>query len=213
MQLVHVQAGDVNVEGFLSLPNRATALVLFANGSGSARHHPRNQALADEINEFGIGTLLFDLLTESEEKKDVETKDLRFNIPLLANRLIATLQWLNSYKAAHRLNIGILGYSTGAAAALAAAASLDNVVSAVVSKGGRPDLAGESLKHVSAPTLLIVGENDVPVLELNRLAYQELECVKSLEIIPDASHFFEEIGTYEQVSHLCRGWFLEHLKS
>jgi putative phosphoribosyl transferase len=212
MRSVIVQTGAVDVEGFLTLPEGATAIVLFVHGSGSSRHSPRNQAVAEEFNEFGLGTLLFDLLTESEEKEDLKTKDLRFNIPLLAERVVGAVKWLDRNPETRLLKMGLIGSSTGAAAALVAAAKMGTEIHAVVSRGGRPDLAGESLKHVSAPTLLIVGERDPQVLELNQVAFRELESDKSLEVIPGASHLFEETGTLEQASHLARGWFLEHLR-
>lgn len=212
MQTVRVHAGFVHVEGFLSLPEAATSIVVFAIPSGSDRYHSRNRHLVEEFNEYGLGTLLFDLLTESEELEDLEKKEARFNIPLLADRLLGAIDWLVHRKDARNMNVGIFGTSTGAAAAFLAAAKSGPEIQAIVSKSGRPDLVGESLKHVVAPSLLIVGENDQQILKLNREAYPELECEKRLEVIPGAGHYFEENGVFELAAHAARRWFISHLQ-
>jgi putative phosphoribosyl transferase len=190
--------------GNLDVPAHAVGLVLFAHGSGSSRLSPRNQFVAHYLQTQNIGTLLFDLLTEEEER----TQDLRFEIPLLSARLIAAIKWA---KKKNDLPIGLFGASTGAAAALAAAAEMGTSIRAVVSRGGRPDLAGPCLEKVLAPTLLIVGGLDSIVIELNQSAYAQLRCEKKLEIVPRATHLFEEPGTLEQVAKLAAHWFLSHL--
>jgi pimeloyl-ACP methyl ester carboxylesterase len=186
-------------------------VVLFAHGSGSSRHSPRNQFVARVIREAGIGILLFDLLTREEESIDAHTGHLRFDIGLLARRLILATNWLAIDKQTKELTIGYFGASTGGGAALVAAAELGGHVGAVVSRGGRPDLAGKALPFVTAPTLLIVGGRDYPVIEMNREALAQLRCEKRLEIVPDATHLFEEPGTLEQVAHLAADWFVTHL--
>jgi len=221
-----VQAGDVRIpsggvllEGELSLPNGGP-VVLFAHGSGSSRHSPRNQYVARVIREAGIGTLLFDLLTREEETADQQTGRLRFDIALLAERLVDATRWLaegmnavgNGLKP-DRLRLGYFGASTGGAAALVAAARLGDEVGAVVSRGGRPDLAGGALAQVESPTLLIVGERDELVIELNRQAYAQLRCVKELRIVSRATHLFEERGTLEEVARLAAEWFGRYLDS
>lgn len=212
MQAVRVQAGFVNVEGILSVPGSATGLVVVAYPSGSDRQNPRSQHLLQELNEYGLGVLLLDLFTASEEMKDLENPDLRFNIPKLADRIVGTLDWVSQHEPTKHLKVGFLGTSTSAAAVLVAAARLGSEIAAIVSRGGRPDLAGESLKHVITPTLFVVGENDHPVLELNQNALRELEGEKRLEVIPEAGHHFTELGTFEQAAHASRQWFLDHLR-
>lgn len=208
---VHIPAGHAELEGELTLPPHAPGVVLFAHGSGSSRHSPRNRYAAQVIQGAGFGTLLFDLLTHAEEQEDHVTHGLRFDIDLLSRRLIHTTRWLNGCLPRHGLKIGYFGASTGAAAALMAAAELDDEVSAVVSRGGRPDLAGYALPLVRCPTLLIVGGRDVDVLGLNQEACNKLHCQKSLRIIPGASHLFEEPGKLEQAVQLSAAWFAQHM--
>jgi putative phosphoribosyl transferase len=208
---VRIRAGQVELEGELVLPDSPVGVVLFAHGSGSSRHSPRNRFVARALQEGRLGTLLMDLLTSAEDQIDSRTAELRFNIDLLAERVIAAVDWMRSQPAMQALEIGLFGASTGAAAALVAAAQRPAAVSAVVSRGGRPDLAGAAVPHVSAATLLIVGGNDLPVLELNREAWQELRGEKKLEIIAGATHLFEEPGALEEVSRLARQWFQTHL--
>jgi putative phosphoribosyl transferase len=209
---VSVQTGIVTLDGILNVPAHADGIVLFAHGSGSSRHSPRNRFVASVLASHGMGTLLFDLLTREEEVVDEVTRELRFNIPLLAGRLVGATRWVRGYEETRRLPIGYFGASTGAAAALIAAAELPDTVAAVVSRGGRPDLAGESLGGVRAPTLLIVGENDKPVIEMNREALQQLACREcKLVIVPGATHLFEEPGTLEEVARLAGEWLSEHL--
>lgn len=208
---VRIRAGQVELEGELVLPDSPVGVVLFAHGSGSSRHSPRNRFVARALQEGRLGTLLMDLLTSAEDQIDSRTAELRFNIDLLAERLIAAVDWMRSQPAMQALEIGLFGASTGAAAALVAAAQRPAAVSAVVSRGGRPDLAGAAVPHVRAATLLIVGGNDLPVLELNREAWQELRGEKKLEIIAGATHLFEEPGALEEVSRLARQWFQTHL--
>ncbi len=202
-----VQAGNIELTGDLCIPLGAKGLVLFAHGSGSSRLSPRNQFVAKVLQEGNLGTLLIDLLTEGEERVDEVTRELRFNIPMLAKRLVAIIDWLQKKE----LNIGCFGASTGAAAALIAAAERKKEVKAVVSRGGRPDLAGESLSEVEAPTLLIVGGDDGPVIALNEEALEQLKCKKKLVIVPHATHLFEEPGTLEQVAQLAQEWFRKWL--
>jgi dienelactone hydrolase len=208
---VRVAAGAVAVEGDLVLPEGATGIVLFAHGSGSSRVSPRNRSVAGDLARRGLATLLIDLLTAEEEAADLETAHLRFDIGLLAGRLAGATTWLARNRETRDLRIGYFGASTGAAAALVAAASRPESVAAVVSRGGRPDLAGDALPRVEAPTLLIVGEDDLEVLELNREAYDRLSCEKKLEIVPFASHLFEEPGALEAVARLAGDWFVKHL--
>jgi dienelactone hydrolase len=209
-QEVVVPAGNVELEGELSIPSSPQGVVLFAHGSGSSRHSPRNRYVAGVLQEAGLATLLLDLLTANEEMTDLQTTALRFDIDLLSTRLIHATEWLEENPDTADLNIGYFGASTGAAAALVAAAELSQVA-AIVSRGGRPDLAGDSLGRVQAPTLLIVGGEDVAVLELNRVPMRQLPCEKRLEIIPGASHLFEEPGKMEEVARLARMWFEGHL--
>jgi putative phosphoribosyl transferase len=210
---VQIQTGDVTLEGNLDIPERAAGIVVFVHGSGSSRHSSRNRYVARTLNEGRIGTLLFDLLTSEEEAIDMRTGELRFNIDLLAQRTIGTVDWLVLQDFAEGLKIGLFGSSTGAAAALIAAAERPAMVSAVVSRGGRPDLAGPVLPHVVTPTLLIVGGEDKPVIEMNRSALAEMpsETEATLQIVPGASHLFEEGGTLEQAARLARNWFIAHL--
>jgi pimeloyl-ACP methyl ester carboxylesterase len=198
----------VGLHGLLTVPNRARALVLFAHGSGSSRLSPRNALVAHALNEAHFATLLFDLLT-SDEAAD---RRRVFDIPLLATRLEQALDWIGSEEETSSLAVGLFGASTGAAAALAAAARRPEVVSAVVSRGGRPDLAAGALGSVIAPTLLIVGGLDEIVIELNRRALAQLSCPKRLEIVPGAGHLFEEAGALDKVIALATAWFAEHLE-
>jgi dienelactone hydrolase len=208
---VTVAVDSVRLEGDLSVPTGAKGAVLFAHGSGSSRHSPRNRYVADVLNEGGLATLLIDLLTADEQEVDLQTAHLRFDIPFLARRLTTTTEWLSRRPEVRHLKLGHFGASTGAAAALVAAAELPLLVSAVVSRGGRPDLAGAALARVDAPTLLIVGAADPVVLDLNRKALALLRCEKQLQIIPGAGHLFEESGALQKVSVLARDWFLSKL--
>jgi pimeloyl-ACP methyl ester carboxylesterase len=208
---VTVAVDSVRLEGDLSVPTAAKGAVLFAHGSGSSRHSPRNRYVADVLNEGGLATLLIDLLTEDEQQVDLQTAQLRFDIPFLSRRLEVITDWLANHPEMRRLKIGHFGASTGAAAALVAAAELPNRVRAFVSRGGRPDLAGAALERVVAPTLLIVGGADTVVLDLNRKARALMRCEKQLQIIPGAGHLFEEPGALKKVAALARDWFLEKL--
>jgi len=208
---VRISAGSVALEGNLSLPDHAIALVLFAHGSGSSRQSPRNQFVARTLNNAGLGTLLFDLLTSEEELLDTRTAEIRFDIDLLAERLVQATKWAKQQQAALALRIGYFGSSTGGSAALVAAAELTGEVGAVVSRGGRPDLAGEALPKVQAPTLLIVGGEDDVVIELNEQARAKMQCEVMLEIVPGATHLFEEPGALEQVAKLASDWFRDHI--
>jgi putative phosphoribosyl transferase len=210
-QLVRVPAGEAMLDGNLTLPEGSHAIVLFAHGSGSSRHSPRNRYVARLLNEAKLSTLLIDLLTLDEEVIDARTAQLRFDIGLLAERLVAATDWLTQFPDTRQLRIGYFGASTGAAAALAAAALRTDVVGAVVSRGGRPDLAGAALMRVQAPTLLIVGENDGQVIQLNREALAQLRCEKQLMIVPGATHLFEEPGALDVVALLASNWFERHL--
>jgi pimeloyl-ACP methyl ester carboxylesterase len=186
---------------------------VFAHGSGSSRLSPRNKFVAGVLQRANLATLLLDLLTAEEERIDLETRHLRFDIDLLATRLVEASQWVIDNSSTHNFAIGYFGASTGAAAALMAAAELPEIARAVVSRGGRPDLAGAALSKVEAPTLLIVGGDDVPVIELNEKALRELRCDKKLEAVPGATHLFEEPGTIEQVANLATNWFEHHLST
>jgi putative phosphoribosyl transferase len=209
---IRITAPGCILDGTLATAGAGEALVLFAHGSGSSRHSPRNREVASVLNAAGIGTLLFDLLTPEEEREDQVTRHLRFDIPMLAGRLIAATQWAQSHCAGSRgLAIGYFGASTGAGAALIAAARLREAVRAVVSRGGRPDLAGSDLGRVAAPTLLIVGARDTAVIELNQAAYDRLHCEKDLVLVPRATHLFEEPGTLAQAAALAAEWFRRHL--
>jgi putative phosphoribosyl transferase len=206
-----IPSGQIMLEGELSVPAGATGIVLFAHGSGSSRHSPRNQFVARTIRDAGVGTLLFDLLTQAEEAVDVSTRHLRFDIGLLAERLVDATNWLNSKPETSHLRVGYFGSSTGGGAALVAAAEGGDQIGAVVSRGGRPDLAGDALPRVKSPTLLIVGGLDYPVIRMNEEAYTKLRCEKELRIVPGATHLFEEPGTLEDVAHLAAEWFQRHL--
>jgi putative phosphoribosyl transferase len=210
---VTVKVADAALDGYLSLPIAARGVVVFAHGSGSSRHSPRNRYVADILNEGSLATLLIDLLNSDEQEVDLQTAQLRFDIPFLANRLVAITQWLREQPQAAGLRIGYFGASTGAGAALVAAAELPRLIQAVVSRGGRSDLAGDALELVEAPTLAIVGGNDPVVLDLNRRALARMHCVKALHVVPDASHLFDEPGTLEEVAKLARAWFAEELGS
>lgn len=204
---VEVYAGSHELRGILAAPPAACGAVVFAHGSGSGRHSPRNQYVARVLQEGGLATLLIDLLEEDEE----EDREKVFDVELLAERLQAAADWLGGETATRNLPLGYFGASTGAAAALIAAARHPAVVRAVVSRGGRPDLAAECLRDVAAPTLLIVGGNDHVVIELNRQAFALLQCEKELKIVPGATHLFPEPGALEQVARLAEDWFLRHL--
>lgn len=210
-RLVRVAAASVVLEGNLRLPEGARGVVLFAHGSGSSRHSSRNRHVARLLNQAKLATLLIDLLTSDEEAIDLRTAHLRFDIGLLAERLVRATDWLTRQPDTRHLRVGYFGASTGAGAALAAAAERPHEVGAVVSRGGRPDLAGPALARVQAPTLLIVGGNDFPVISLNRAALQQLRCEKRLVIVPGATHLFEEPGALDEVARLAREWFERHL--
>ncbi|MEU0965963.1 alpha/beta hydrolase [Streptomyces sp. NPDC005917] len=211
VESVRISAAGVLLEADVTVPEPAKGVVLFAHGSGSGRHSPRNRFVAGELQAAGIGTVLADLLTREEENVDRVTGRLRFDIGILAARLIDLADWLRSYRPAAHLGRGLFGASTGAAAALVAAAELPDAIRAVVSRGGRPDLAAGSLASVHQPTLLIVGERDPEVLRLNRAAMREMPGETRLEVIPGATHLFEEPGTLERVARLAGDWFTRHL--
>jgi putative phosphoribosyl transferase len=208
---VHVAADHVSLEGAFAVPRAARGVVLFAHGSGSSRHSPRNRYVARELHAAGLATLLVDLLTADEEREDARMRHLRFDIGLLAGRLIRAIEWLAARPETRALKVGLFGASTGGGAALVAAAQRPDAVGAVVSRGGRPDLAGDALPRVRAPTLLIVGGDDEQVIELNEAAMTRMRGPVRLEIIPGASHLFEESGALERVAQLARGWFAQHL--
>ncbi len=207
--LVRISAAGVTLEGNLIVPRGATGVVLFAHGSGSSRFSSRNRYVAQMLRHGGLGTLLIDLLTQPEEAIDSRTAHLRFDIDMLADRLVGATEWLA--REHPNLRVGLFGASTGGGAALVAAARIPDRIFAVVSRGGRPDLAGPALPQVKAPTLLIVGGDDVPVIAMNREAYDQMTAVRRMEIVPAASHLFEEPGTLEQVARLARDWFLRYL--
>ena len=208
---VVIPVGDVMLQATFTLPPGARGAVAFAHGSGSGRHSPRNRYVAGVLNHGGFGTVLADLLTEEEERIDLHTAELRFDIDLLARRVTAVVDWLAASAETAALAIGLFGASTGAAAALVAAAERPEKVKAVVSRGGRPDLARDALPRVKAPTLLIVGGRDEVVIELNRQAYDQLQTEKRVEVVPGATHLFEEPGTLERVAELATQWFSSHL--
>jgi dienelactone hydrolase len=209
---VRLRLEEVELEGGLAIPRKAESIVIFAHGSGSSRFSPRNRFVASELNKRGLATLLFDLLTPNEEKIDLQTRELRFNIKLLASRVVGAVDWVRNEPRTLDLSIGLFGASTGAAAALMAAAKRPEVVDAVVSRGGRPDLSKDALPHVRAATLLIVGGRDETVIELNQLALRELNAIEQdLAIVEGATHLFEEPGKLNEVSRLAGDWFLEHL--
>lgn len=209
---VSITSGSKVLEGNLSIPDKASGIVLFVHGSGSSRFSPRNKYVAQTLQDVNIATLLFDLLTKEEEREDMWSGHLRFDIKLLANRLKDVTKWIKENPSTRNLNIGYFGASTGAAAAVVAAAD-NNIVKAIVSRGGRPDLANEALFKVKAPTLLLVGEKDIEVIKLNKDAFQNLKEVKDkkLIIVPKATHLFEEPGTLEEVSNLALQWFSKFL--
>jgi putative phosphoribosyl transferase len=202
--------GTAQLGGSLALPDGAGGVVVFAHGSGSSRFSPRNRMVAEALQRAGLGTLLIDLLSAEEERLDLVTAELRFDIPLLARRLVAATEWMSDEPETAPLRVGYFGASTGAAGALIAAAELPDTA-AVVSRGGRPDLAAEALARVRAPTLLIVGERDTQVLELNEAAYAELDAEKELVIVPGATHLFEEPGALDEVARLAGDWFVRHV--
>lgn len=209
---VKIRADDIRLSGTLSIPEQARGIVLFAHGSGSGRHSPRNRQVAGALQEAGLATLLFDLLTEDEETVDIYTRHLRFDIGLLAQRLVAAADWLQELEETKKLKIGFFGSSTGGGAALVAAAVLGERVAAVVSRGGRPDLAGAALGEVRSPVLLIVGGLDDVVIKLNEEALAQLRCEKQLKIVPGATHLFEEPGALETVAETAAQWFGRFLK-
>ena len=212
---VQILSTGVRLEGIVSIPQDARGFVIFVHGSGSSRHSPRNQYVAQTLQEGGLATLLFDLLTAYEEESDLQNRYLRFDIDLLARRTAGVLEWLDLQPYAYGLKKGLFGSSTGAAAALMTAAELPDLVDAVVSRGGRPDLAGSALQNVEAPTLLIVGGNDQVVIDLNEQAIDNMppEGQKKLVVVPGASHLFEEPGVLEHAARLARDWFQQHLNS
>ena len=209
-KFVVLKLAEASLHGDLSLPESARGVVIFAHGSGSSRHSPRNRFVAERINEEGLGTLLTDLLTDEEEQIDEVTRELRFDIGLLARRVSQVVTWAGQQKSLKQLNIGLFGSSTGAAAALVAAADSAEV-KAVVSRGGRPDLAGDALTRVNCPSLLIVGGNDDVVIELNEAAKAQMSCPTELVVVPGATHLFEEPGTLERVADLAAEWFARYL--
>ena len=209
---LQIPAGEVTLTGDLEIPENARGLVLFAHGSGSSRRSPRNQAVAEILRDAGMATLLFDLLTPHEEAEDAYSGHLRFDIGLLSRRLAIVTEEIADDPHSRNLGLGYFGASTGGAAALRAAAALGSTIGAVVSRGGRPDLAGEALAYVKAPTLLIVGERDEDVLRLNEKAFEQLQCEKSLAVVPHATHLFAEPGALEEVARLAADWFRKHLK-
>jgi dienelactone hydrolase len=210
---IQIAIGPSMLPGTLNIPTDAHGVVLFAHGSGSSRLSPRNRYVAQALQESNLATLLIDLLTEEEERTDIETRELRFNIKLLAERIITITDWLVHTAETRRLRIGYFGASTGGGAALVAAAQRPDNVGAVVSRGGRPDLAGPYLRKVQAPVLLIVGERDLAVLGMNRQAYALIETPKELAVVPEATHLFEEPGALGQVADLARGWFNRYLSA
>jgi dienelactone hydrolase len=209
--LVSVPVGNAQLMGKLTVPPLAQGIVVFAHGSGSSRHSPRNHYVAEFLQDVGLATLLFDLLTPEEEVVDRQTRQYRFDIALLTERLMGVTDWLRQEPATARLNIGYFGASTGSAATLLAAAAYPDLIQAIVSRGGRPDLAGTALTRIEAPTLLIVGGLDPTVLGLNRLAIQAIQAPKRIEIVPGATHLFEEPGTLEKVAWLASQWFEKYL--
>ncbi|MGI9285921.1 MAG: dienelactone hydrolase family protein [Pseudomonadales bacterium] len=206
-----LEAGEDRLNGTLTIPEQATAIVMFVHGSGSSRFSPRNKIVAGEINKAGLATLLFDLLTAQEDITDQLTSEFRFNVPLLAGRLIDSIDWLQCHESSKDLPIGLFGTNTGAAAALIAAAEFPNKIGALVSLGGRTDMASEALPGVRAPTLLIVGGYDDEALKINRAASDLLSTEHRLEIVPAATHSFREPGRLEQATQLARDWFMQYL--
>ena len=210
-QALRIDVADVVLDANVTLPEHARGVVVFAHGSGSSRRSPRNRYVAEELQAAGLGTVLADLFTEQEERLDALTRELRFDISLLAERVIALTDWVTGYDQAAGLPVGVFGASTGAAAALVAAAARPRPIRAVVSRGGRPDLAAEALGLVRAPILLIVGENDEAVIDINRRAMERTAAQTQLTIVPGATHLFQEPGTLEQVAGLAKDWFVRHL--
>ena len=210
MDEVRIPAGRATLDGNLTIVGQAAALVLFVHGSGSSRHSPRNQFVARTLNNAGLATLLFDLLTPEEELVDSRTAELRFDIGLLAERLVHATNWIKQQPQMRDFGIGYFGSSTGGGAALVAAAQLPDDIDAIVSRGGRPDLAGDALPKVKAPTLLIVGGEDDVVIELNEKARAQMRCEVKMDIVPGATHLFEEPGALERVADLASDWFLLH---
>lgn len=208
---VRIPAGNVTLDGEIHVPPAAEGVVLFAHGSGSSRRSPRNKFVAQQLRKAGLGTVLFDLLTAEEERADAARGHLRFNIGLLTQRLVCAAHWVAGEDEARHQRLGFFGSSTGGGAALVAAADLGKAIGAVVSRGGRPDLAGGALRRVKCPTLLIVGERDEEVLELNEEAYGLLACEKELRVVRGATHLFEEEGALDEVARMAGDWFLEHL--
>lgn len=206
---IHIKHQDITLEGILKIPESAQGIVLFAHGSGSSRLSPRNNFVANILNEAGMATLLIDLLSKQED----EIYKTRFDIDLLTDRLNIVIQWLKQQPHTQKLDLGVFGSSTGAAAALRVASERGKEIKAVVSRGGRPDLAMDILDTVTAPTLFIVGGNDFGVIELNQEAYEQLTCFKKFEIVPNATHLFEEPGALEEVARLAKEWFHKHLLS
>lgn len=207
---VQIPVRGATLRGNLTVPERPRGFVLFVHGSGSSRHSPRNRFVADTLNQAGLGTLLFDLLTPEEELVDDYTREHRFDIALLAERLEFATDWIVQDPVVRKLRLGYFGSSTGGGAALVAAAERPDCVSAIVSRGGRPDLAGPALANVRAPTLLLVGGYDEAVIELNREAMSQMQCEVKLELVPGATHLFGEAGTLEQVAQLASDWFVQH---
>jgi putative phosphoribosyl transferase len=208
---VRIETRGVSLNGNLAVPDNAAGIIVFVHGSGSSRFSQRNRAVADALVRAKLGTLLLDLLTESEERTDAVTAEFRFDTPLLAERTTGVVDWISASARTASLPLGLFGASTGAAAALIAAANRPQVVRAVVSRGGRPDLAEAALESVIAPTLLIVGGHDEPVIELNQRAFDRLPGKRELEIVPGATHLFEEPGALGEVAQLATNWFLSHL--
>lgn len=208
---VRIPLDGIHLEAWLCQPTRSGGIVVFAHGSGSGRHSPRNRHVAAVLQQAGLGSVLLDLLTPDEEQHDLRTGELRFDIPLLAGRLAGTVDWLADQPTTGQNPIGLFGASTGAAAALVTAAERPAAVHAVVSRGGRPDLAGDALTRVRAPTLLIVGGHDETVLDLNRQALRRMSIAPRLEIVPGATHLFAEPGTLDQVARLATDWFLDNI--
>lgn len=207
-RLVHIPAGDVSMEGMLSIPEKSKGIVLFAHGSGSSRLSPRNTFVAKILQKAGLATLLIDLLSKEEDS----IYETRFDIPLLKERLLLIVRWLQKEPETKDLPLGLFGASTGAASALEVAATVGETIKGVVSRGGRPDLAISVLPAVVSPTLFIVGEQDFQVIELNKTAFKELRCPRRFEIVPHATHLFEEPGCLEEVARLAQEWFLKYLR-
>lgn len=210
---VRIALEEAALHGDLRIPDNPLGLVIFVHGSGSSRFSPRNRQVATHLNAHRLATLLLDLLTEEEQKVDARTMQFRFDIPMLAARSTIVANWAEKQSELHGLPIGLFGASTGAAAALITAAALGSKISAVVSRGGRPDLAAERLREVKSPTLLIVGGEDYTVVELNRKAMNRMQCVSLMHLVPDATHLFEEPGALEEVQKVAAAWFVEHFSA